>query len=202
MRVESIENKNEFKCWLSPDEIETLEAHAKQLSHRHYCIILLGSKVGLRAVEMTVIRPTDIKQQYGHYFARVVGKDTTGRHRNGKQRDAYLPEVVERELLELRYTRNVDENQPYFDVTVTRIRQMVREAAEKVAEETGNTDWTKLSSHDLGRYFAQTCLVRESMNPRVVMSVGGWESFEGLKPYLNEPVPEQIADDFEEAGLN
>jgi len=201
MRIDSTEGQNEYKCWLSPDEIETIEEHAKELSHRHYCITLLGSRVGLRAEEMTRIRPNDVKDQYGSYFLRVVGKDTTGRHGVGKERDAYLPESVERELLELQYSTDVDDDEPYYDVTPTRIRQMVQEVAEKTAEETENGDWEKISSHDLRRFFAQDCLVRKSMNPRVVMSVGGWESFEALKPYLNEPVPEQIVDEFEEVGL-
>ena len=164
MRIDSTEGQNEYKCWLSPEEIETLEEHAKELSHRHYCIVLLGSRVSLRAEEMTRIRPNDVKDQYGSYFLRVVGKDTTGRHGAGKERDAYLPESVERELLELQYSTDVDDDAPYYDVTPTRIRQMVQEAAEKTAEETENADWEKISSHDLRRFFAQDCLVRKSMN--------------------------------------
>ena len=202
MRVDSTEGENEYKCWLSPDEIETLEEYARQVSHRHYCIILLGSRVGLRAEETTLVRPSDVTDQHGSYFLRVVGKDTTGRHGAGKERDAYLPESVERELLELQYSEGVDDDEPYFPVTPTRIRQMVDEVAQQTAEETGNDNWRKISSHDLRRYFAQDCLVRKSMNPRVVMSVGGWESFEALKPYLNEPVPEQIVEEFEKVGLD
>jgi hypothetical protein len=34
--------------------------------------------------------------------------------------------------------------------------------------------------HDLRRRFAQLLLVDEAMNPRVIMTVGGWSSFEAM----------------------
>jgi len=39
------------------------------------------------------------------------------------------------------------------------------------------------------------------MNPRVVMSVGGWNSFEALEPYLNAPTAEVVNDEFEKAEI-
>jgi len=39
------------------------------------------------------------------------------------------------------------------------------------------------------------------MNPRVVMDVGGWGSFEALKPYLDAPTPEVVNAEFEKAGI-
>jgi hypothetical protein len=30
------------------------------------------------------------------------------------------------------------------------------------------------------------------MNPRVVIQVGGWNSFQAIEPYLNAPSPEVV----------
>ena len=67
--------------------------------------------------------------------------------------------------------------------------------------ETGEEDFHHVSSHDLRRRFAQRLLVDENMNPRVVMQVGGWSSFQAIEPYLDAPTPEVVNDAFEEAGL-
>jgi integrase len=45
------------------------------------------------------------------------------------------------------------------------------------ADDTADEDLRHVSSHDLRRRFAQRLLVDENMNPRVVMQVGGWDSF-------------------------
>jgi len=58
-----------------------------------------------------------------------------------------------------------------------------------------------VSSHDLRRRFAQRLLVDRQMNPRVVMAVGGWDSFQAIEPYLNAPTADVVNDAFEEAGL-
>jgi quinol monooxygenase YgiN len=55
-----------------------------------------------------------------------------------------------------------------------------------------------VSSHDLRRHFAHRLLVRERLNPRVVMDVGGWRDFQAIEPYLGKPDVETIVDEFEE----
>ncbi|AXR81790.1 site-specific integrase [Natrarchaeobaculum sulfurireducens] len=210
MRLESTQGQNQWKVWLIPDEVDALEEVAANRSHKHKVAVQLGTRVGLRAKEYTRIRPCDVHREGDSYFLRVVGKDTTGEHGEGKTRDAYLPERVERELLELQYSEDIDDTEPYFPVTRDRIRQMIHEVAEDVADEIEDgadypgaaDDWRKVSSHDLRRYFAQTCLVRRKMNPRVVMAVGGWSDFHALKPYLNAPTAEVVANEFVEAGLD
>ena len=47
------------------------------------------------------------------------------------------------------------------------------------------------------RYFAQTALRREEMDPAVVMATGGWDSMQALEPYLTKATPEEVADAFE-----
>jgi integrase len=73
---------------------------------------------------------------------------------------------------------------------------VVRRTAARAAEATGDEDFRKVSTHDLRRRFAQRLLIDQQMNPRVVMAVGGWDSFAAIEPYLNAPSEEVIDDAF------
>lgn len=205
MRIESTKGKNQYKCWLTPDDADALIEAAERMSHRHKVISLLGTKVGLRAEEYTRIRPKDVFREGGKYRLTIRGKDTTGElGEEGKRRDAYLPERVERELLELQYDEDIDEDEPYYPVTETRIRQMVHEAAQEVARSGygRREDWGKVSSHDLRRFYAHNLLVRQRVNPRVVMKNGGWDTYGAIEPYLNEPTAENVNEEMARAGLD
>ena len=91
--------------------------------------------------------------------------------------------------------------EPLVDLSERGIRAIVKRTAERAADKTGDDDFRYVSSHDLRRRFAQRLLVEENMNPRVVMQVGGWDSFQAIEPYLNAPTAEVVNDAFEEAGL-
>jgi integrase len=72
----------------------------------------------------------------------------------------------------------------------------VKRTAEAAAGLTGVDDFRHVSSHDLRRRYAQRLLVDENMNPRVVMQVGGWSSFQAIEPYLNSPTEAVVDDEF------
>lgn len=211
MDVDSTHGTNDYKCWLTPEEFDALIDAASDRSLKHKTVVLLGGRVGLRAQEIAAVKPTGLREEAGAYRVRVpqsAGKDTTGG--GGKTRDAYVPEDVERELLKAQYEFNRDEDETYVGVEKSRVRQIVREAAREVANaiEAGSVypgqleDWRKVSSHDLRRFYAQTLLVRQSMNPRIVMAVGGWSSIDAMSDYLNKPTPENVAEEFAAAGLD
>lgn len=137
-----------------------------------------------------------------HYRLRVPsGKDTTDN--GGKPRDAYLPAHVERDLHRYQTREGLDATVLLVDLSDRRVRAIVNECAHRAADATGDTDFRYVNSHDLRRRFAQRLLVDHSMNPRVVMAVGGWGSFQAIEPYLSVPLPppEVVNDAFEEAGL-
>lgn len=198
MRIERNENHHSYRCWLTPDEYQTLKQTAG--SYRDSLIIQLGGEVGLRSFEIPQIRPKHIKQADGHARLRVPeGKDTEGS--GGKPRDAYLPENVESEILRFANVEGIDRDEQIIDLSPRTVQRRVSKTAERVAEDTGEPDWEKVSSHDLRRYYAQNLLVRERMNPRVVMDVGGWSSFSAIEPYLNAPTPEVINEEFEKTEI-
>jgi integrase len=198
MRIEATAG-NEYKVWLTDEEIEDLRRAAN--STRDDIIIQLGAFVGLRAFEIPQVRPKDINEtQSEQYRLRVrAGKDTGGN--GGKPRDAYLPSDVEGGLQRYQNEHNIAPKDPYIDLSQPGVRAVVRRTADRAAEATGNEDFRKVSTHDLRRRFAQRLLVDQQMNPRVVMAVGGWDSFAAIEPYLNAPSEDVIDEAFAEAEL-
>ena len=198
MRIEATDG-NEHKVWLTDSEIDDLRCATN--SQRDDLVIQLGAFVGLRAFEIPQVRPVDVKQtESGQYRLRVRGgKDTSGN--GGKPRDAYLPDSVERDLQRFQNEHNIAPKDPVIDLSQPGVRALVRRTAHRAAQETGDDDFEKVSTHDLRRRFAQRLLVDQQMNPRVVMAVGGWDSFAAIEPYLNAPSEDVIDDAFSDVGL-
>lgn len=199
MRLEATGATDEYKVWLTDEEIE--ELRRATVGYRDDVIIQLGAYVGLRAFEIPQVQPQHITEtESGQYRLRVpAGKDTTGS--GGKPRDAYLPADVERDLQRFQNAENIAPKDPFVDLTERGVRAAVKRTARAAAEETGDDDFRHVSSHDLRRRFAQRLLVDENMNPRVVMQVGGWDSFQAIEPYLNVPSPEVVDEAFAKADI-
>ena len=200
MRLEATKREDQYHVWMTDPELEELRRAAT--SHRDDLIIQLGAYVGLRAFEIPQVAPKHVKrtEDGDHYRLRVPeGKDTTGS--GGKPRDAYLPKDVEGDIHRYQTAEDIGRHDPLVDLSERGVRAVVKRTAERAAEHTGDEDYRHVSSHDLRRRFAQRLLVEESVNPRVVMQVGGWDSFEAIQPYLNAPTPEVVNMAFEDANL-
>jgi len=199
MRLEATEKEDEYKVWMTDSEVGELRRAAA--TFRDDLIIRLGGDVGLRAFEIPQVCPKHVKRTEGgdHYRLRVPeGKDTTGS--GGKPRDAYLPPDVESDIHRFRSAEDIDRHGPLVDLSERGVRDVVKRTAERAADETGDEDFRYVSSHDLRRRFAQRLLVDEQVNPRVVMQVGGWDSFQAIEPYLNAPTPEVVNEAFSNAS--
>lgn len=66
---------------------------------------------------------------------------------------------------------------------------------------TGDTDYERVSSHDLRRCWAQHLLVEEGVSPRIVMALGGWSSYDAIEPNLTAPTEDNIIDSMSEVSL-
>jgi integrase len=193
--------KNGFKVWLTDDDLEALRRAAA--SRRDDLIIQLGGFVGLRAFEIPQVQPQHVRRvdDGQHYRLRVPeGKDT--KHGEGEPRNAYLPSDLERDLYQFARDQGLEDDDPFVDLSPGGVRAVVRRTAEAAADRTGDDDFRDVSSHDLRRRFAQRLLVDEGINPRVVMAVGGWSSFQAIEPYLNAPTETVVNEAFDDAGLS
>ena len=200
MRLESIGKEDQYKCWLTDDDLEELRRAAG--SHRDDLVIQLGGFVGLRAFEIPQVAPKHVKRTPDgeHFRLRVPkGKDTTGS--GGKPRDAYLPREVEGDIHRYVRSEDIGRHGPIVDLSESGVRAVVKRTTERAAETAGDEDFRHVSSHDLRRRFVQRLLVDRQMNPRVVMTVGGWDSFQAIEPYLNAPAPSVVNKAFEQAGF-
>jgi len=188
MRLDSA--TRETKVWLTDEEIEDLRRATASL--RDGLIIQLGAYVGLRAFEMPQVCPAGIKTTSNDQYRLHVpeGKDTA--NGEGKPRDAFLPDSVERDLQRYQNAENIAPQDPFIDISTDGVRKVVIRTAAQAAEMTGNDNFEYVSSHDLRRRFAQRLLVDEELNPRVVMAVGGWDSFAAIEPYLTKPTEDVI----------
>lgn len=200
MRLEATAQADQYKVWLSDHELNTLRRHAG--STRNDLILQLGGFVGLRAFEIPQVTPSHVSRTSdgSSYRLRVPsGKDTTGG--GGKPRDAYLPADVERDLHTYQVEAGLSGSDSYIPLSTSGVRAVVKRVAEATADETANEDYRHVSSHDLRRRYAQRLLVDHGMNPRVVMAVGGWDSFAAVEPYLNAPSEAVVTDAFADVDV-
>lgn len=200
MRLEATGKPDQYKVWLTDNELNELRRNAGNA--RNDLLIQLGGYVGLRAFEIPQVSPQHVTRTDGGDAWRLhvpEGKDTTGN--GGKPRDAYLPATVERELHQYQQENDLRPSDPYVDLTESGVRAAVKRIANTTADETGNDKFGHVSSHDLRRRYAQRLLVDENMNPRVVMAVGGWDSFKAIEPYLNAPSADVVNREFEGVDL-
>lgn len=164
---------------------------------------LMGDS-GLRVAETLDVRPehVDRTKDGKHYWLEVVGgKDTTGEFDEGKYRETWLPRDLE--VLINRYVQ-ADErrrDELLVDRTKRTVQNWVDRAAATAADETGDRDYLKVSSHDLRRCWANHLLVEEGVSPRIVMALGGWSTYDAIEPYLAAPTEDNIIRAMTDASL-
>jgi integrase len=182
------------KVWLDEDEADALRREMDAKAWRRGIAARLMIGAGLRSEEVTTVSPDAVRRTKDgdHWLLRVRGKNTKGGEKT--VRDAWLPEDLERELYRYAQEREIGKSDPYIPVTPRTVQSWVTEAAEALAEDTGDDDWLHVSSHDLRRHWAHHHLVEERVPVRVMMAIGGWSSYSAIEPYLTTPSEGNIID--------
>lgn len=127
-------------------------------------------------------------------------KDTTEDDTSG-ERITWVPRDLYDEIIEYCHQENISPNEEIFDVGAERLRQLVKQAGENAANSAGEADFTHLTPHDLRAYFATHMIRRRNVDPEIVKSMGGWNSDEALKPYLDVALPRDIQNELARRGL-
>lgn len=185
------------KCWLSPDELSTLERSAGKGGWEREIAVQLMGRCGLRASEVSY--PGDDHLRYsedgGAWLFEVRGKNTKGGDR--KTRDAWMPDDVADDVHKYSRERQLDPSESWVDVSTPSIRRWVKEAAKAIAEDLDEPRWRSVSSHDLRRSWATYHLVERQVDVRTMMSIGGWSDYSAVEPYLAEPTEARIEEAME-----
>lgn len=130
------------------------------------------------------------------YKLSLYGKDTTGELEDGKWRET----PISRDTKRLIYTlASMDGRKDSVLVDVDRrtVQRWVAEAGEKLAKETGNEDWNKLTAHDCRISWATTTYYQLSGSKDVAQSVimrwGGWSDAETFERNYLGREPDSLA---------
>lgn len=162
-------------------------------TYREALVLRLCANVGLRPPELTRLTVDDVEQvriDPPRYLVRVPDGD------GGRDRTAYLPTHVERELRRYARSNDLSPDDPIFTVTPRRLQMLVSDVADRASDLFDDPSLTDVSTSDLRQYFAHRALVDHDVNPRVVKASGGWRSFEALEAYLADPTDTEIVDAF------
>jgi integrase len=191
-----------WNVWLSREEYQVLPREAQNFE-REVAIRLMGD-CGLRVAEVLDVQPQHISRMKDgrHYELEVVGgKDTTGEYRGGKHRETWLPTDVEALINRYIQSEEIARDERLVDKSKRTVQYWVEEAAAAAAEESGDSDYERVSTHDLRRCWANHLLVEENISPRIVMALGGWSSYDAIEPYLAAPTEDNIIDSMSTADL-
>lgn len=180
------------KCWLSPDELTTLERSAGKDGWEREIAVQLMGRCGLRASEVSY--PGDDHLRHSEdgdvWLFEVQGKNTKGGNR--KTRDAWMPDDVADDIHKYSRERQLDPSEPSVDMSTPSVRRWVKEAANAIADGRNSSRWRSISSHDLRRSWATYHLVERQVDIRTMMSIGGWSDYSAIEPYLAEPTEARI----------
>jgi site-specific recombinase XerC len=180
------------KCWLDPGELSRLERTAGEADWMREVAVQLMGRCGLRASEVPY--PADEHLRWSEdgevWLFEVRGKNTAGGE--PKRRDAWMPEDVADDVHKFSRERDLARGEAWVPRSKSTVRRWVDDAAEQIADETGNERWGSVSSHDLRRSFATHHLVERQVDVRTMMAVGGWSDYSAIEPYLKEPTESRI----------
>jgi integrase len=108
---------------------------------------------------------------------------------------------LERDINRYTQQQEISSDEPLIDRSKRTLQYWVQTAAENAADETGDTDYRRVTTHDLRRCWANHLLVEQGISPRIVMALGGWSSYDAIEPYLAAPTEENIIDSMSAVGL-
>lgn len=191
-----------WNVWMTRPEYQELPRQART-DQQEIALRLMGD-CGLRCFEVLDVAPEHVSRMTDgrHYELEVVaGKDTTGEYDGGKHRETWLPVDLEASINRYVQQEDLGPGDPLVDKSKRTVQNWVEWAAEAAAEETGDDDYERVSSHDLRRCWANYLLVEENVSPRIVMALGGWSSYDAIEPYLAAPTEGNIIESMVSVSL-
>lgn len=147
-------------------------------THRSDLLVRLCGEVGLGPSEVVTVRQDDVVTVDG---TRLLDVGT---------REAVLPDGVTHALK--KYARSNNADGQLFSVSERRVQMVVKECGDRAADETGDDRFREVSTRELRATHAMG-LLREGIDPQVVLAVTTYDRLSALEPYLDTPGRERIA---------
>ena len=163
-------------------------------TYREELVIRLCGEAGLRAAEVTRLKPSDVTGRGGNEGTRYF---LTVRESGGETRTAYLPPAVAHDFWQYVRSNGIDDDERVVDISERRVQMLVAEVGERAATRAGRAPLEQVTPSTLRQYFARQLLVEHGIDARVVASVGGWAGVDTLLAGLDEPTREEIASAFD-----
>lgn len=190
MRVETTKSGHN-KVWLTDSERDCLVEYYDNEPIKQVAIRLMV-EAGLRSDEVNRVTADDLVPSEEADFTRLKVRDS----KDGRRR-TIVPESLAQQICTM---QNILGGGEIVDVTTGTVQDWVHKAAEGIAEETEESDWLKLSAHDLRRSWA-TGLVYDDVPTALVMEWGGWEDYTTFKEHYWSESDGQIERHLQNIGV-
>lgn len=170
MNLREHDHADGMAVWLSTEDSDRLIDAAD--TKEQEIAFSLGVRCGLRSHEILQVRPSDIVDtDAGTMLVIEHGK-------GDKYRETPIPSDLATMIQTAAEYGDSDADAPIISVTSTRsLRRWVKRAADQLADETDDTRWRHLSTHDLRRTWA-TALADADVDPLLALDWGGWNDLE------------------------
>lgn len=181
MNLEQHHDRDDFKVWLSAQEIDQL-LDATDDSEQ-YIALALGARCGLRSHEILDVAPKHVHDTQKGTILRV-------HHGKGdKFRETPMPDTLADRIETVADVRDAPPSESVVSATTTRtLRRWVSSAADAV--DSDDDGWGHLTTHDLRRSWA-TQLRSKDVDALVVCQWGGWNDLETfINHYRGVSTPE------------
>jgi integrase len=183
MFFEKHENKEDYKLWLSQEEIDELLTAPSDSQHR--LAFEIAVRCGLRSDEVVRVCPRDLKHTEAGIMLRVDSAKSAG------IRQTPVPEQLATRIETIDDVRPAGSGDAVVDVSTRTLRRWITAVGEELAETTDEDMWRYIGMHDLRRTWA-TSLKGEDVDAMIVCDWGGWSDLETfLQHYRGKFSPEQ-----------
>jgi len=199
MRLRNMENQH--RVYMNPADYQTMLDAA--VSKRAEMAMLVMGRMGLRRSEVGIILDEIYESSHPDVnlrFVPIYNKDTTG-DTEGKRREAWVPEDVYQEIKDYYEVKKKPTDMQMIAKTPRTVSRDISASADKAVEKTGNEDFDYVTTHDFRAYYATNLLLRQGVEPEIVMELGGWEDHETMLTYLNASFDDVIYDALVRAGV-
>jgi len=192
---------------LDADAYDALVTAAE--TYRAALVVRLAGEAGLRTEEIPRVAPRHLREAESTPGARILsvpasddgdGDAGVAATDSGRvDRETVVSASLAADLDRYATSEELDDDEPYVDVSPRRIQMIVSETAARAADLIDGALDERVTPSLLRKTFARRLLVDRDVDPRAVRDAGGWESLGTLDPYLDpldgESLAAAIADD-------